>query len=320
METKRDRSIDALRGFATFMMVIGNFLLNLPWVPAWFKHAPDIGFTFVDLGAPAFVFVIGLNYVTSARRRRENDGPAGMTRHFVMRYLAILGLGSIFGAGQALLQINGVTINWGVLQAIGVAGLVTLIFIRLGTWQRMAIGLGILTGYQILLDNFWLDAVLAAPHGGLPGSLSWAGLLILATVLADLYHGRKGGINWLLAGSTILIFASLILSNWFPISKNRVSETYVLLSLGLSGWFFWTFHLLVERLRIKLEFFIWWGRNPLLLYVLHLFLQGLFTLPFGPDWAQTAPPWLVSLQVCALLVILTIIARQLDRKKILFSL
>ncbi|MFC2028800.1 hypothetical protein ACFLTX_02615, partial [Chloroflexota bacterium] len=88
---------------------------------------------------------------------------------------------------------------------------------------------------------------------------------------------------------------------------------------GLSGWFFWIFHWLIHGLKMKLEVFTWWGRNPLILYVLHLFLQGLFTLPFGPNWNQVAPPWLVSIQVITLLVVITLIARFLDRKKILFS-
>jgi predicted acyltransferase len=319
MEDNRDPTIDALRGFALLAMVVANFTLNLVWIPGWMKHSPDVGFRFIDLGAPGFLFVVGLNYVTSAKRRLERDGSLEMTRHFLMRYLAILGLGSIFGAGQALMRINDVTVNWGVLQAIGMAGLVTLAVIRLGTWWRLAIGLTVLSAYQFLLDRYWLEAVLASPHGGLPGSLSWAGLLILATVLADLYHDQDKNVARLVTASTVCIIAALILSKWFPISKNRVSESYVLLSLGLSGWFFWAFYWLIHGLKMKLAVFTWWGRNPIILYVLHLLLQGLFTLPFGPDWNLAAPPWLVSIQVISLLFILTLVARYLDRKKIIFS-
>ena len=243
-----------------------------------------------------------------------------MTRHFLLRYLAILGLGSIFGAGQAMMQINDVTVNWGVLQAIGMAGLITLVFIRQPTWWRLAIGLIILSAYQFLLDRFWLDAVLASPHGGLPGSMSWAGLLILATVLADLYHDRKaGGINRLLIASTVCIIAragavGMVSDQQGPGFRDLYTSLF-----RVNGWFFWVFHLLVNHLKLKMALFTWWGRNPLILYILHLFLQGLFTLPFGPNWNQTAPPWLVSLQVVTLLVILTLIARYLDKKKILFS-
>jgi predicted acyltransferase len=320
MPDQRIRTIDAFRGFATICMVVGNFLLGLDWIPVWLKHAPDIGFNFVDLGAPAFVFVIGLNFVASSQRRLEKDGTFLMTRHFVLRYFAILGLGALFGAGQVLFQINAVTINWGVLQSIGVAGLVTLLFIRLPSWQRLLVGLALLAGYQFMLDRFWLATVLASPHGGLFGSLAWAALLILATVLADLYHRQPHGFSGLLASSTTSILLALILNTWFVISKNRVSATYILLALGLSGWFFCVFHILVERFRLKLILFTMWGRNPLILYVLHLLLQGLLTLPFASIWGQSIPPWIVFFQVSFLLTILTIIAWRLDQGRLYFVL
>jgi len=319
MKVERLDSIDAFRGFAVICMVIGNFLLGLVWIPTWLKHTPDIGYTFVDLGAPAFVFVIGLNYVISVRRRLEKDGSWLMTQHFLVRYFAILGIGALLGAGQVLLKIDGVNVNWGVLQAIGVAGLVTLIVIRLPAWLRLLIGLALLGGYQFMLDRFWLLTVLSSPHGGMLGSLSWAALLILSTVLADLYHRQKRGFIQLLAASSLSILLALVLTTWFAISKNRVSATYILLSLGLSGWFFCLFHLLVDRFHWNLALFIVWGRNPLILYVLHLLLQGLLTLPFASSLGALTPAWLVFIQVILLLSILTFIARSLDRKRLYFS-
>lgn len=319
MNDQRLDSIDAFRGFAVICMVVGNFLLGLVWIPAWLKHSPDIGYTFVDLGAPAFIFVIGLNFVTSVQRRLEKDGTRGMVQHFVVRYFAILGIGALFGAGQVLLGINGVTVNWGVLQAIGVAGLATLIVIRLPSWERLLIGLAMLAGYQFMLDRFWLTTVLASPHGGMYGSLSWAALLILSTVLADIYHGQKNSLVKLLGASSLSIAAALILMTWFAVSKNRVSATYMLLSLGLSGWFFCLFTILVDRLHWNLTFFRVWGRNPLTLYLLSLLLQGLLTLPFANLLGAFTPPWLVFIQVVLLTGVLTWIASQLDRKKIYIS-
>jgi len=320
MKDQRVASIDAFRGFAVICMVIGNVLLGLVWIPTWLKHAPDIGFTFVDLGAPAFMFVIGLNYVSSVQRRLEKDGALQMTLHFVVRYFAILGIGALFGAGQALFQIEGVTVNWGVLQAIGTAGLVTLIFIRLPGWQRLLIGLGLLAFYQVMLDKFWLATVLASPHGGMYGSLSWSALLILSTVLADLYYQLKNGVIKLLGASSLSILAALVLLGWCVISKNRVSASYILLTLGLSGWFFCLFTVLIDRLGWNLSWFRTWGRNPLLLYVLSLLLQGLLTLPLAGWFGAQTPAWLVFIQVALLLGVLTWLARLLDRRKIFISL
>lgn len=311
--------IDAFRGFALICMVIGKFLLGVVWVPAWLKHSPDIGFTIVDLGAPAFMFVIGLNYVTSASRRFEKDGSVAATQHFLIRYLAIFGLGSLFGAGQILLRVNEISINRGVLQAIGVSGLMTLLIIRQRLWQRLLIGFVLLFAYQFMLNNYWLTNVLASPHGGSLGSLSWGALLILSTVLADLVHRKARWIPSLLTASTITILLALVLANWFPISKNRVSSSYVLFALGLSGWFLCLFHILVDRLHWNLYLLVVWGRNPLILYVLHLFLQGMLTLPIKSTWSVYAPPWLFFIQVSLLLMTLSFLAMFLDKKKVYFS-
>ena len=162
-------------GLAILGMVLANYLAGVNWIPTWLKHAPDVGFTIIDLVAPMFIFAIGLTYGLSAQRRIKRDGAWKMTQHFIGRYFAILGMGALFSAGEILLRVDDQTINWGVLQAIGVAGLITLMLIRTPAWVRFGAGLVILAGYQFLLDRFWLQSVLLAPHGGLLGSISWSG-------------------------------------------------------------------------------------------------------------------------------------------------
>ncbi len=62
-------AIDQFRGFAIFLMVLADFLGDVERVPAWLKHAPDIGYTLIDLIAPMFIFAIGLTFGISFRRR-----------------------------------------------------------------------------------------------------------------------------------------------------------------------------------------------------------------------------------------------------------
>jgi predicted acyltransferase len=111
-----------------------------------------------------------------------------------------------------------------------------------------------------------------------------------------------------------------VLTLWFPISKNRVSAPYVLVSLGVSGLVFSAFHLLVERLKLRLALLVMWGRNPLVLYVLHLLLLGFVALPEVPGWYRQAPAWLTVMQGVILIALLTVIAWGLDRKKKYISL
>ena len=320
MNHNRINSIDAFRGLAILGMVLANYLAGVEWVPSFFKHAPDVGFTVIDLVAPMFIFAIGLTYGSSYRHRVRVDGAWNTVLHFITRFFAILGIGALLSAGEIALGVDGQTINWGVLQAIGIAGLVTLLFIRVPAWERLLIGLALLAIYQVLLDSLWLQTVLSSPHGGLQGSLSWSGMLIIASVFGDLFMRNKTRLRWLTLFSLFLVSAALALTFWLPISKNRVSLPYVLLTSGLSGLLFCGIHLLSKRFRVRMRLLEVWGRNPLLLYVLHMLLLGVMVLPNIPTWYQQAPVWLVSLQVGFLLAVLTTVAVIMDKKKKYISL
>lgn len=313
---KRLKAIDQYRGFAIFLMILANYTNNVQIIPGWLKHADDIGFTVIDLIAPMFVFAMGLTYGLSFRRRLEHDGAWKTYQHFLARYLALLGLGYVITLVWELSGIQPPSVNWGLLQTLGAAGLIALPFIHLPTTWRAVTGLGMLAGYQFLLDRFWLQEVLIAPHNGPWGALSWGAMLILATALADVYHheGRKQGMFTLISAG--LVLSSLVLTLLVPISKDRATASYVLLSLGLSGLVFTLFHLLAEKRQLHLPILTDWGRNPLLLYLLHYLLLGIFALPAVPAWYVQAPLWLVLMQITALIGILSWVGRYLNQRKL----
>jgi predicted acyltransferase len=318
---KPDRlvSIDQFRGFAIVLMVLANFMGGINSVPAYLKHAHDIGLTLIDLIAPFFIFAIGLTYGISFRRRAARDGLWKAIDHFLRRWLALFGIGALMVAVEIAFYDPTET-NWGVLQAIGVAGLLTLPLLRLPTWGRAAAGVGLLVVYQVLLDNFWLAGVLGSPHGGLPGSFSWTAMLILSTVLADLFHDAPRGRSLFPWVSLVVLGVGMALAFWLPVSKNRVSSTYVLISLGASALLFWLFHWFCDVRGLQLELLSVWGENPLVLYVLHYVLLGFLVLPPLPFWHVEAPLCLVAIQAAALLATLTWIGLVLRRKKWIFSL
>jgi fucose 4-O-acetylase-like acetyltransferase len=203
--------------------------------------------------------------------------------------------------------------EWGVLQAIGIAGLIALPTIFLPTGWRFGIGLALLAVYQVLLDRFWLSIVLETPHGGFPGAFSWACMLILATALADLYHDPQKRKIYILVIMLFLV-GGIALNYLSPISKHRVSAAYVLVCLGASGLLFGYIHLLVERYKIKMPLLAAWGKNPLLLYLLHYVIIGIFFIPGIPILYTNAPPWLVILEIIFLLAVLSWVALVLERK------
>lgn len=312
-QSSRISSIDAFRGFAIIGMVIVNYIAGISWMPAFLKHAPDVGLTVADFIAPFFIFAIGLNYRASFDRRMEKDGFFKTAGHFAGRYLAIAGIGAIFAAGEPL---AGESANWGVLQAIGMAGLVCLLFIRLNKYLRLIIGLAMLAVYQLILNTFMLGTVLSSSHGGLFGSVSWSAMLLLSTYLADEFRQNK---NRYTVVSVLFLAAVVLAALVVPVSKNRVSASYVLITLAAGALLFRVFDLIFKTEKSG-SFLIWWGANPLLLYVLHQILLGFIVLPGIPAWYQDAPVYIVTLQAIFLLGVLTFIARALYRRKVFIKL
>ena len=316
----RIEAIDQYRGVAIILMVIANYLFDVTTIPGWLKHAPDVGLTIIDLIAPFFIFAIGLTYGASYRRRLERDGPGLTWGHFARRWLSLIGIGAIISAGEVLVGKSTSAISWGVLQAIGVAGIVTLLVIGIPPIWRALIGLAILVAYQLLLENSWLSTVLHSEHGGLEGALSWAAMLILSTVIADIWRKSRVGEIGVAWPSAVALAVGLVLSIFAPISKNRVSSSYALVSLGASGLLFAVVLLAVNRLRLRPAYLRWWGVNPLLLYIMHYLLLALVVLPDAPWWHVQASIPLVVAQCAVIIAVLSVAAWFLSRRERVFSL
>lgn len=310
----RNLAIDRFRGGLVVLMVGGDYLSGVQLVPAYFKHAPDIGFTVADTVASAFVFAIGLTFASSFERRRR-AGAGAAYRHFVVRYLALIGIGAILTAGGT--SVAGVHTDWGVLQALGLAGLICLAFIRLPTWARFLAGLLLLVGYQLALDAWWLDEVLRSSHGGFLGAISWAALLVLATAVADLW--RRGRVPYALC-CTALVAAAAISVLVVPVSKHRVSLSFVLLTLAISAVAFLAVDLASSAAPNRAWFLAWWGGNALALYILHLLVLALVALPAAPWWYAQASCWLAAAQLCVVLAALSLAAWWLHRRGIRIAL
>jgi predicted acyltransferase len=138
-------------------------------------------------------------------------------------------------------------------------------------------------------------------------------MLIIASSLGDLYQQeeRRSLFPWI---SLILTVIGGLSALFVPLSKHRASASYVLLSLGLSGLIFYVFHLLDNRYHIRLPILTEWGKNPLMLYILHGFLLGIFVIPPYPGWYFSAPVWLVFIQASALIAILSWIGVYCSRR------
>lgn len=307
----REVAIDRFRGGLVVLMVAGNFGAGVAAVPAALKHAEDIGLTVADLVAPAFVFAIALTYGPSLDRRLRS-GAASAYAHAVLRYLALIGIGAILTAGGA--AVAGVPGDWGVLQALGVAGLLCLPVLRLPVMVRVAIGLAVLVAYQLALDAWFLETVRGSVHGGFLGAIAWGALLILATAVADL---RRAGTGRFAIACGVLAVLAIVSAILVPVSKNRVSPSYLLIALGVSAVAFLLVDLASRVLPRHAGPVAWWGENPLVLYLAHLLLLGILLIPGIPaGWYAEAPLGLAVGEVVLLLAILTVLARAMHRGSI----
>lgn len=320
MQSNRISSIDLFRGLSILTMVLANFMGGIKIIPPWLKHAPDVGLTVIDFVAPFFIFTIGLTFGSSFHKRLEREGVLKTYSHFFTRYLAILGMGALISSVGTTMGVNPSGIDWGVLQSIGAAGLMTLLVIRLSSAWRWGIGLGLLAVYQWILDHYLLDLTLRSPHGGLYGSIAWGAMLILATALADLFHDEARGRRIFPWASLATLLLGIGLALVVPVSKHRVSASYVLITLGASALLFFFIHWLVQHLKFKSRLLEVWGKNPLILYFLHYILIGLVFLPGITFLYADAPLWLVLLEIAGLIGGISAVAFWLDRRNLVIRL
>jgi predicted acyltransferase len=320
MQSSRISSLDIFRGIAILAMVLANFMTGIQTIPAWLKHAPDIGLTVIDFIAPFFIFAIGLIYRASFERRLEREGAQKAYTQFIVRYFAILGMGAIITSAGTALGVTPGAIEWGVLQSIGVAGLITLLFIRLPSLWRWTAGFGLLLIYQWVLDHYLLELTLRSPHGGLFGSIAWGAMMILSTALADLFADKERGYRFFPWVALAIGVLGIGLGSIFPISKHRVSSSYVLITLGASALLFYLIHYAVENWKFRSRVLEVWGRNPLVLYFLHYVLIGIVFLSGLPLLYSEAPLWIVLIEMIALIGGITVAAFWLESHKLIIHL
>ena len=331
IETKKLRylSIDLFRGLAIVGMIFVDIIAPFDNVPAWSKHAVDYGLTYVDLIAPFFIFAIGLTYKMSFDRTLKREGYVKTYTRFARRYGALAGFGFI--GSIHLIPNEGFRFSWGVLQAIGYAGLFTLFFIILPRIVRLAIGIGTLVGYQFILNiPIEIESVMMTlgdlnlldVHGGIIGGIGFAAMLLITTAIIDLF-GEKKKLPILISGVAFVSIGIIIHFIWkaygFPIhggiSKERMTPSYIALTIGISAILFYLVWFLFDKKDItkgKSIILQPFGRNALFLYIIHPLFILLATLYLPP----TTHGALVMFVAAVNVAIIWLIAAWMNRKKV----
>jgi len=320
---KRYYWIDHARGFIMILLVITEFL------PAFIREAARFFLdhpinqrtveymNFYDVGAPAFIFIMGFLMPLSFFHRKERDGTGKAIRHMIIRYGIILLLGYlvILIDQQAIVKmVDGMTIViWDVLPSLGLVGLIAIPFLFVNPKMRAIIASVLLIFYQVMLFFGWREYAIASVHGGILGTIfGFSVIMIYATCLGELFFMDKKtpekkkyqiyaiiGIIAFLGG----ILLSLI-PEWYA-NKRQVTLTYILISLGTSILLSFIF-VGIDKI-VKKPIFILdsYGKNPFLIYVIAIVLEFLIVDIIG--WEKD------FLIFITMTIIITVIAIGLDK-------
>jgi predicted acyltransferase len=319
METAAPRprvtSLDVFRGLVVALLVLVEWVLPAPGY-TWLRHSPWAGVRIPDVVFPAFLFMVG----ASASLANRVD-----LRRLLRRSLVLVALGLLFNAwGDAGSDVSRLRLP-GVLQMIGVAGLLAGLLTRYVRSPRTvaAAGLGLVAVHGALLSHVPIDC---GAGRLVPGcSFPWA-VDRHVFGLAHVYHQGQFGHDPEGLVTTVLGATAMVLFGWaagrflyregdriatsvlaglllvaagfatlaWPLVKRVWTPSFgLLMAAGCTAVLLGLASLLDDRRRRLPQPTRWaltaLGRNALLVYVgQHVVLSSLSATPHGDGTLATA--------------------------------
>lgn len=307
IKISRIEGIDQTRGYAILGMIVVNYASIFTLFPEWLKHHKT-GLTFADTIAPLFIFVVGMTFRLSTRRRIRQVGLAGARSAAVGRILILLGLGLLYGHFDLKVSV------WDALTDIALASLLALPVIHASAVVRLIAACLMLAVYQVTFSATGYGAWVMAHtiNGGPLGPLSWAFPLLMGTLAMDwVQQIRDTGslkyplLKMFIAGIALMTLGQVMTLEWpgiktaWPHTQYGMTAPYPVFSSGLSFCTTGLFILLNEGLHIRLPHLSTLGSNPLVLYLMQAGLNTVTEawvhpeLSLGPALAGMAGVYLI---------------------------
>lgn len=311
-------SIDALRGLTMFFIIGGEQIfvtLSKIWpnsitnaLASNMEHAGWEGFYFYDQIFPLFLFLVGILLPIVIKRIREKGlNNKEIFFHISKRTVILILLGL---ANYGLLRFDWPAMRWSsVLGRIGICYFIAGLLLLHTSWRvQLLLVLVILAGYWAAVEfipvpgygagvltpegclTTWLDQKLIPGTLGL-GIYDRQGVLSTFTALASTLIGVLAG-HWLctdksgnkktaglVASGLVLLAAGWIWGQFFFISRNVWTSSFVLLTSGLSlltmAIFYWIIE--VKGYRNWTFFLVVIGMNAITIWVGQRFIDFKFT-------------------------------------------
>jgi len=271
-ETGRLKCIDAFRGMAVALMLIGDNPGNTLRIYPQLRHAQWNGVTVADLGFPFFILIMGMVVPYAINRRiAKGVSPLNIFIHILVRSIGIFLLG-LFLNGFPLYNFSTIRVL-GVLQRIAITYLivsgVTLVILYavkdkvIQASIQLGLAFAIIIGYYLLMkyvnvpgygtgilepdgnlvqyiDLQWLKGHLYKKSWDPEGILSTmpaiaSALLGAVTGQILIYNTDKKVYKFLSVFTFGIITVALAYqaNKWFPFNKNLWSSSFVLLTAGI---------------------------------------------------------------------------------------
>lgn len=265
-------ALDACRGVAVLGMLVANLVnVFLTEVPDLLSHNRGDELRLFDLPAPMFQFLVGVSLALFLRARTAGGRSARQAKLEALRRFALLILLGMVLDGVAALSPAP---RWGVLQTLGLGGVVATLLYDLPDGVSMAVAL--------VLLRIFSGSEKGVVHADPIAALAFAPLTLAGSLLGKrLRHGARPAVVLALVG---LALAAVLYAAGVPFDKVHGTSSFVSLAAGVSAG--------VLAVAVWLEYagkrFPWWllavGRNALTTWV------TLYLLVYYPAWF-VFPSW-----------------------------
>ena len=199
--------------------------------------------------------------------------------------------------------------EWDTLQNIGLAGLMALPFVKLDKWGRLIMVSITFVVMTVLMQNGLFPLANKILEGGIFGGFSWAGILLLGSVFAELKDDKR---YWIMSSLMLLISVVLIVAFGFTAAKRGCTPVYALFCASISSMIWGGLNFL-NSWKPKFSFFAIWGSNAILTYILTLVVSMLFGGLLETQMASLHPAAAVVI-VLAILGLFTLMNWYLRKK------
>jgi predicted acyltransferase len=217
--------LDAARGLAVVAMLLAN-LVNVfaPVRPRWLGHNLGDELQVFDLPAPVFQLLIGTSLVLFLMRR--TGSPDAVRRLAIRRFVLLIGLGALLDAIAA----GHLEVRWGVLQTLGMGGLVAVVFA--GASDALTLGVAAL----IVVTHYGPGN--NAVHRSAVDCMPFLALTLLGLVIGrPLASGDRAGFRRraLLAAAGCLALAVGLRLAGIPFNKVTGTSSFVALAASVGA-------------------------------------------------------------------------------------